>query len=239
MILSARTALLLTLSVFFASGFAQDYEVIPLTQSGHRLGEHEWEKKTFREIDSIFLAMDSSGYLRDDPELIAYIYGITNRLLPGKREELGWKVFVADDITVNASAYANGNIIIYTGLLQRMQNEAELAFVLAHEMAHFINRHSLQRAVYYESIKKELRPEPYSADVETEADTVGLALYLGAGYPAACAVSGMKRLPPEMNLDWMIGSSFLKSIFNWRDSERSHPRTPDRIALVWMEELPV
>ncbi len=226
------TVLSFFLCFLVTSGIAQTYEVIPLTQPGHRLGEHEWEKETFPEIDSTFLAMDSSGYLRNDPELIAYIYGITDRLLPGKREELGWKVFVADDITVNASAYANGNILICTGLLQRMQNEAELAFVLAHEMAHFINRHSLQLAVYQESIKEELRPEPYSADVETEADTVGLALYLGAGYPAACAVSGMKRLPPEMNLDWMIGSSFLKSIFNWRDSERSHPRTPDRIALL-------
>lgn len=53
------------------------------------------------------------------------------------------QVEVVEDETVNALALPGGNIIIFSGLLETVESENELAFVLAHEMAHFVNRDHL------------------------------------------------------------------------------------------------
>jgi predicted Zn-dependent protease len=52
-------------------------------------------------------------------------------------------VEVVDDQTVNALAMPGGNIVIFSGLLEAAESENELAFVLAHEMGHFVNRDHL------------------------------------------------------------------------------------------------
>ena len=52
-------------------------------------------------------------------------------------------VEVVEDETVNALALPGGNIIIFSGLLEAVESENELAFVLAHEMGHFVNRDHL------------------------------------------------------------------------------------------------
>lgn len=45
---------------------------------------------------------------------------------------------------INALALPGGNIIVFSGLLKAVQDENELAFVLAHEMGHFVNRDHLR-----------------------------------------------------------------------------------------------
>lgn len=52
-------------------------------------------------------------------------------------------VEVLEDETVNALALPGGNIIIFSGLVDAAESENELAFVLAHEMGHFVNRDHL------------------------------------------------------------------------------------------------
>lgn len=52
-------------------------------------------------------------------------------------------VEVVDDQTVNALAMPGGNVVIFSGLLEAAESENELAFVLAHEMGHFVNRDHL------------------------------------------------------------------------------------------------
>ncbi|WP_395372971.1 M48 family metallopeptidase [Marinicella sp. W31] len=51
--------------------------------------------------------------------------------------------YLEDDV-FNAFATLGGNIVIYKGLLERMENENELAMVIAHEIAHVKNRHPIQ-----------------------------------------------------------------------------------------------
>ena len=51
-------------------------------------------------------------------------------------------VLVFKDTTVNAWVYPNGTVAVQTGLLAAMQNEAQLAAILGHEVAHFLNRHA-------------------------------------------------------------------------------------------------
>ena len=78
----------------------------------------------------------------DDPEVADYIKSLGQRLVaasdtPGRAIEF----FVVRDEAVNAFALIGGHIGLHTGLLQLTQNESELAGVVAHEVAHILQRH--------------------------------------------------------------------------------------------------
>jgi beta-barrel assembly-enhancing protease len=66
-----------------------------------------------------------------------------------ERPNLAWHFAVLDDNTFNAFATPGGYIFITRGLLLSLRNEAELAGVLAHEIAHVLRKHHL------EAMKKE------------------------------------------------------------------------------------
>ena len=82
----------------------------------------------------------------DDPMLEEYLGTIGDRLTPESVRQSGGVVFkfaVLRDPTLNAFAMPNGRIYVHTGLLARIENEAQLSAVLGHEMTHTINRHAL------------------------------------------------------------------------------------------------
>lgn len=56
-----------------------------------------------------------------------------------------WEFAVVDDPQVNAFVAPGGKVVVYTGLLQIMRSEDELAAVLAHEAAHVLARHTAER----------------------------------------------------------------------------------------------
>ncbi len=58
-----------------------------------------------------------------------------------ERPDLPWLFGVLDDSDVNAFSTPGGNVFITKGLLAQMNSEAELAGVLAHEIAHVVRRH--------------------------------------------------------------------------------------------------
>lgn len=58
--------------------------------------------------------------------------------------EYQYKIHVIQENEVNAFALAGGHIVIFSGLLESVKSENELAFVLAHELGHFANRDHLQ-----------------------------------------------------------------------------------------------
>ena len=55
------------------------------------------------------------------------------------------RVYVMDVPQFNASMAPNGTMLVWTGALLRMRDEAELAFVLGHEAGHFRAQHSLRQ----------------------------------------------------------------------------------------------
>ena len=63
--------------------------------------------------------------------------------LHSERPELPWTFAVIEGDTLNAFAMPGGTIVISRGLLQRLHSEAELAAVLAHEIAHVVRKHQL------------------------------------------------------------------------------------------------
>jgi predicted Zn-dependent protease len=88
--------------------------------------------------------------LQGHPEVKSYVVSVVNRVLASpevkKRNVYPYSVeIIADDKTVNAFCTPGGYIYVYTGLLKFLDNEATLAGVLGHEIAHAERRHATKR----------------------------------------------------------------------------------------------
>lgn len=86
----------------------------------------------------------------NDAQIVGYVQEIVNQIINSPkikyRNTFKYQVtIISDDKTVNAFATPGGFIYVYTGLLKFIDNEATLAGVLAHEVAHCERRHATQR----------------------------------------------------------------------------------------------
>jgi predicted Zn-dependent protease len=78
----------------------------------------------------------------DDPEISEYIQSLGRKLVShSDNPQQDFRFFVIDNPTINAFALPGGFIGVHTGLILATENEAELASVLAHEIAHITQRH--------------------------------------------------------------------------------------------------
>ena len=79
-----------------------------------------------------------------------YVSDLGTSLLPpggwGTTRTVEFRFFVVEDPSINAQALPDGTILVNTGLLGAVDNEAELAFVLSHEIAHVLQAHSWREA---------------------------------------------------------------------------------------------
>lgn len=170
--------------------------------------------------------LDGSGWLYRDAELEAYLNAIADRLAASAdTPDIIFNIKIINDPNMNAFAYPNGVIYVHTGVLARMENEAQLAALLAHEMAHCICRHSLrvqkslnnrprymaavQHAVGAIGVARELARllgangsiaavNGYTRELEAEADRVGLDLMAKAGYDPRQALNLFEHLQQEI-----------------------------------------
>lgn len=124
----------------------------------------------------------------DDPLLEEYLAKVGDRLLPDSVREAGgpgFKFGVVRDPTLNAFAMPNGRIYVHTGLLAKLDNEAQLATILGHEMTHVTNRHAL-------SAQRDLRNKQILYTVVGIAASIGVAAAAGgrarSGDPVGAAV---------------------------------------------------
>ena len=83
----------------------------------------------------------ASGQLEDDPALNAYLREVACRVASSSCGEI--RLYVMNRPYFNASMAPNGYMEVWSGLLLRAENEAQLAFVLGHEIGHYGERHSL------------------------------------------------------------------------------------------------
>ncbi|MGI8480631.1 MAG: M48 family metallopeptidase [Chthoniobacterales bacterium] len=134
-----------------------------------------------------------------------------------------WKVSVIRDDKVNAFCLPGGKIVVYTGILPVAQNEAGLATVLGHEMAHATSRHGAQRVLQQNLTQTAMTGiavsisdmdynkqravmgalgagaqfgvlMPFSRDHESEADHIGLIYMARAGYDPQESIRFWKRM---------------------------------------------
>jgi predicted Zn-dependent protease len=82
----------------------------------------------------------------DDPAVQAYVSEIGLRMAKqSERPNLPWEFHVVNDASVNAFALPGGFIYVTRGLMTSINDEAELATVVGHEIGHVTNRHSVQQ----------------------------------------------------------------------------------------------
>jgi beta-barrel assembly-enhancing protease len=88
--------------------------------------------------------------LKDHPDVKAYVAEIGKKILASPeikyRNQFAYQFeIIKDDSTVNAFCTPGGYVYVYTGLLKFLDNEASLAGVIAHEIAHAERRHSTNK----------------------------------------------------------------------------------------------
>jgi metalloendopeptidase OMA1, mitochondrial len=94
-----------------------------------------------------FAALTNNTVKLNDPEIQTYLENLVTRIVgksPGSK--FTYKVTVVDSPDVNAVT-PPGHIIVYTGLLAFAENEAQLAGVLSHELAHNYGHHSARAVI--------------------------------------------------------------------------------------------
>lgn len=147
--------------------------------------------------------------LLDDPELQRYVSAVGLWVArQSERPDLPWQFGVNDSDHINAFAAPGGYIIVTRGMMASLRNEAELAGVLGHEIAHVVQKHHL-RALRKNAVvnllsegasaatsdsrhrqmvellvgpTKELYARGLDKSDEFEADRMGVVLAARAGY---------------------------------------------------------
>lgn len=87
-------------------------------------------------------AIANSHLRMTEPGLNDYLSGVMQRLIGEQARTV--RVYAMRQPDFNASMFPNGMMIVHSGLLARMRNEAQLAAVLGHESGHYLRRHTLQ-----------------------------------------------------------------------------------------------
>jgi len=106
----------------------------------------EDEKRLWLRSEEEQKAVNRSGIIYRDEDLEAYLNEVARKLQPSEVSTLiPFKITVIRNHLLNAFAFPNGAIYIHTGILARMDNEAQLATLLAHEMTHATHRHLVKQ----------------------------------------------------------------------------------------------
>ena len=164
--------------------------------TGSRLALEEDEKRIWLLSEDGEKRLNLSGLVEESTELDSYLAGIVRKLFPDIPFE--FRIRVMRDAGMNAFALPNGAIYIHTGLLARMENEAQLAALLGHEGIHTVNRHAIKgkremigkSAIYAAvtlggwggSLFTTASVTGYHRDLEREADAEGFRRMVAAGY---------------------------------------------------------
>ena len=98
----------------------------------------------WREDDESERRLAASPLVIQDEALNRYLKDVLCRAVGDDRCDSA-RIYVMREPTFNATMSPNGTMRVFSGLLLRMRNEAELAAVLGHEFGHFESRHSLNR----------------------------------------------------------------------------------------------
>lgn len=96
-----------------------------------------------------FREMISEGKLITDGELYDYVQSVADKIVATNGVGSKRTIFLVKDETANAFNMGDDNVFIHLGLIYRLENETELAYVIAHELGHNESEHFLKRQVDY------------------------------------------------------------------------------------------
>lgn len=140
--------------------------------------------------------IEDHGWIYDDPVATQYVEHVGLSVVPPDTpENVHWRFRIMRDPVPNAFALPNGTIYVNSGLLSRLQNEAQLAAVLAHESTHVYNRHTYLGF-------RDMRKKMVAIDIFEVAATA--AAYGGVNYGIVAAIGNV------------IPLAIITSIFGYR-----------------------
>ncbi len=190
--------------------------------------------------------------LVEEAALVAWVQTVGERLAAhSPRQDVSYRFHVVDAAEPNAFALPGGPVYVSRGLLALVNDEAELACVLGHEIGHVAARHSVRRltvgapfalafgvpSAVVGSVSRTLGGvvggvgaalsqglvlAPYSREQERQADRIGIEIAAKAGWDPGAMARFLTTLERETEL--MRGTSRRPSFFD------SHPSAPARVA---------
>lgn len=188
------------------------------------------ERKLWQESQQAIDTLRSEGALFEDAALLEYLDGVLETLVPdGLPAEMPRpSVSVLRSIDRNASAFADGRILISTSFLAALADEAQAAAALAHELAHFLVRDPLSKLRSLRQSASTVTRMTWSRAREDEADRLGLELMERAGYD------------PQAMLEMLTLLGAEEDAFSRADAVfASHPFTGERVRALESRVSPV
>jgi predicted Zn-dependent protease len=116
-------------------------DMVPLVGPGYRPTERD-EIGLWHEMERVEEEVAGSNLLIQDPKLTGYLRDIIGRV--GGPAAKDFRIYLARIPEFNAMMFPTGFAVVFSGLLRRMRNEAQLAGVIAHESGHFLRRHQIR-----------------------------------------------------------------------------------------------
>jgi len=191
------------------------------------------------------MEVEKSSKLITDPVVTEYVNRIGQNLVRNSDAKVPFTIKVIDSDQINAFALPGGFFYVNSGLILRADEEAELAGVMGHEIAHVAARHGTRNATkgeiaqfatiplillgpggwagygLYEGLNMAIPLGflKFSRDNEREADYLGLQYMYKAGYDPNAFVSFFEKIEAEEKRH--PGS--IPKVFS------THPPTPDRV----------
>jgi len=187
--------------------------------------------------------VEQSSQLVQDPVIAEYINRLGQNIVRNSDAQVPFTIKVVDSDDVNAFALPGGFFYVNTGLILAAENEAELAGVMAHEIAHVAARHGTRNASKGElanwlslpliflggpigygvrsatGLLLPLKFLQFSRGSEREADYLGLQYMYKSGYDPDAFISFFEKIQArEKNRPGSLSKAF-----------STHPMTPDRI----------
>ena len=129
-----------------ATGVAQarilPRDMVPLVGPGHRPVDKD-EQGMWQQMERVEAEIADSNLLIKDTGLNAYLRDLIGKV--GGPATKDMRIYLARIPEFNAMMFPTGFAVVFSGLLLRMRNEAQLAGVIAHESAHFLRRHQIRQ----------------------------------------------------------------------------------------------
>jgi len=199
------------LIVMLGAAACQSVALAPLGQGQTSLALEDDERRLWNRAREEEDRIKRSGLLYNDPALTEYVNEVAQRVMPKAAREAGLtvQVQVAKNQALNAFAMPNGALYLHTGILAQMDNEAQLATLLGHEITHVTHRHLVKefrdiqnKTAAFSVFQAMTLPfgvygtlgqllgvvgtmaavTGYSRDMEREADQEGFVAMVAAGY---------------------------------------------------------
>jgi predicted Zn-dependent protease len=190
------------------------------------------------------MMIESNARMIQDPVIVEYVNRVGQNLVRNSDAKVPFTIKVIDSDDVNAFALPGGFFYVNSGLILAADNEAELAGVMAHEIAHVAARHQtreMTRSNYvqfatiplifvnswgiYEaanaamSLAIPITFMKFQRGFESEADYLGLQYMYKAGYDPQAFIDFFEKIKAlEKTKPNLLSKTF-----------SSHPPTPDRI----------